>query len=334
MKKTLIIAEAGVNHNGDINLAKDLIKAAAKSGADIIKFQTFKADQLVIENAAKANYQKDISNLGESQLSMLKKLELSQNEIDELISFAGLNNIEFLSTAFDLESLDYLIKLKLKRFKIPSGEITNLPYLRIIGAQNKLTIMSTGMANLEEISSAISTLIKAGLDKELLTILHCTSEYPASYNEVNLNAMRTLNKNFGVNVGYSDHTEGIEIAIASVVLGAKIIEKHITLDRSLPGPDHSASLEPDQFLEMVKSIRNIEVAMGNGIKQPTKGELENRIVVRKSIYASKDIKKGNIFNENNIIIKRPEGGLSPMDWDKVIGKQAKRNFLKDDLINF
>tara|TARA_A100001388_G_scaffold277565_1_gene269523 strand:- start:4451 stop:5452 length:1002 start_codon:yes stop_codon:yes gene_type:complete len=331
MNRVLIIAEVGVNHNGDIRIAKDLIKISAEVGADIVKFQTFKSEKLVTNNARKANYQVD-SNLGETQLEMLEKLELDNNQIDELIKCAKKNKIEFLSTAFDMDSLDYLIKLNLKRFKIPSGEITNLPYLRKIGEQKKPTILSTGMADMDEINKAVSTLLNSGLSRNLLTIMHCTSEYPAPFDEVNLSALNSLKKDLNLNIGYSDHTIGMEVAIASVALGASVIEKHITLDSSMSGPDHLSSMEPGKFSRMVSSIRNIELSMGDGVKKPTKSEIKNKLVVRKSIYASKDIKKGTVFSENNITIKRPEGGISPMEWDNVIGEKAKKDFLKDEII--
>ncbi len=333
MSKVLIIAEIGVNHNGDIRNAKKLIKLSAEAGADIVKFQTFKSEKLVTNNARKANYQIDNSNIEETQLHMLQKLELNNNQIDDLIKCAHKNKIEFLSTAFDMDSLDYLIKLNLKRFKIPSGEITNLPYLRKIGEQKKPTILSTGMADMDEIHKAISTLLTAGLNKNLLTVMHCTSEYPAPFDEVNLNALSSLKRDLKLNIGYSDHTIGMEVAIASVALGARVIEKHITLDNSMPGPDHFSSMEPEKFSLMVSSIRNIELSMGNGIKSPTKSEIRNKSVVRKSIYASKHINKGSLFSEANIIIKRPEGGISPMEWDNVIGKIAKKDFLEDEIIS-
>jgi N,N'-diacetyllegionaminate synthase len=332
ISKTLIIAEAGVNHNGDINNAYRLIDAAVTSGADIIKFQTFEANSLATEYAKKANYQKNRLSEQESQYQMLKKLELSKEDHFKIIKYCKKCNIEFFSSAFDLKSLDFLNSLKLSRYKIPSGEITNLPYLRKIASYKKPIILSTGMANLTDISNAVNVFEEAGLTKNMITVLHCSTEYPAPINEVNLNAMLTIKKTFDVKVGYSDHTSGIEVSIAAVALGAAVIEKHLTLDKNLPGPDHAASTEPDNFLEMVKAIRNIEKAMGNGNKEPTKSEKKNMLVARKSIVALKNISKGDIFNENNLTVKRPGIGISPMRIYGIFGQKAHKDFQENDII--
>tara|TARA_Y100000589_G_scaffold329009_1_gene374498 strand:+ start:33771 stop:34775 length:1005 start_codon:yes stop_codon:yes gene_type:complete len=334
MKRILIIAEAGVNHNGDIEIAKKLVDSACDAGADVIKFQSFKSEKLVTKNAEKAPYQLKDENREKSQFNMLKKLELNDHETIILKEYCKEKNIEFLSTAFDLGSLKFLKNNGLNRYKIPSGEITNFPFLREIAKINMPTIMSTGMANMQEIEEAIFCLCDFGLDKSLLTILHCTTEYPAPFNEVNLKAMQTIKNTFGISVGYSDHTLGTEVSISAAALGAEIIEKHITLNRNMNGPDHFASIEPDQFKKMVTSIRNIELALGNGIKRPTKSELLNKLVARKSIYAAVNISKGTPFDEKNIVSKRPEGGISPMQWKNLIGKKAKKDFLKDELIFF
>jgi len=332
MKNTLIIAEAGVNHNGDLSIAHKLIDAAANVGADIIKFQTFKASLITTKEVKKANYQVKNSPIEETQQEMLKKLELSFNDHEELIKHCNELNIEFLSTAFDLESINLLKKLQLKRVKIPSGEINNLPYLREIGTLNKPFIISSGMANLEDIKNAINE-INRNLKKDI-TVLHCSSEYPADKKNVNLNAMKTIKRTFNLDVGYSDHTEGIEIAIAAAALGAKVIEKHLTLDKELEGPDHKASIEPIEFQNMVRSIRNVDRALGNGIKIPTQNEIENSVLVRKSIVAATNISKGEIFSKNNLTIKRPGNGISPMEWDNLIGKKASYDFETDELIKW
>ena len=332
MKNTLIIAEAGVNHNGDLSIAHKLIDAAANVGADIIKFQTFKASLITTKEVKKANYQVKNSPIEETQQEMLKKLELSFNDHEELIKHCNELNIEFLSTAFDLESINLLKKLQLKRVKIPSGEINNLPYLREIGTLNKPFIISSGMANLEDIKNAINE-INRNLKKDI-TVLHCSSEYPADKKNVNLKAMKTIKRTFNLDVGYSDHTEGIEIAIAAVALGAKVIEKHFTLDKELEGPDHKASIEPIEFQNMVRSIRNVDRALGNGIKIPTQNEMENSVLVRKSIVAATNISKGEIFSKNNLTIKRPGNGISPMEWDNLIGKKASYDFEIDELIKW
>lgn len=330
--KTLIIAEAGVNHNGDIVLAKRLIDAAADAGADIVKFQTFKADRQVTRAAKKADYQNQTTDSSESQHEMLRRLELSTEMHHKLIAHCAMRNIVFLSTGFDIESVDLLRSLGQDSFKIPSGEITNLPYLRHIGQLGKSVILSTGMATMGDIESAIEALEQAGTERTNITVLHCTTEYPTPMAEVNLRAMQSIHNAFRVAVGYSDHTSGIEVAIAAVALGATVIEKHFTLDRSLPGPDHKASLEPSELKAMVAAIRNIEVAMGDGIKRLTPSELRNKPIVRKSLVASQTIKAGDIFSAQNITAKRPGTGISPMRWDEVIGRIASRDYSIDELI--
>ena len=330
--KVLIIAEAGVNHNGDMQLANQLINAAAEAGADVVKFQTFQADQLATNKAAKASYQQQTTDKIENQQAMLKRLELSFDQHQQLISYCQNSNIEFLSTAFDDPSIDLLNKVNLKRFKIPSGEITNLRYLRRMGGLGKPLILSTGMANLGEIEAALAVLETAGTDRAQITVLHCTTEYPAPMAEVNLRAMQTIGQAFGVAVGYSDHTAGIEVPIAAVALGATVIEKHITLDQNLPGPDHKASLEPKEFAAMVRAIRNIEQALGDGIKRPTASEAANLQVVRKSLVASRAISIGDLFSAANITAKRPGTGVSPMRWDELIGRPSPRAFAPDELI--
>lgn len=331
--KTLIIAEAGVNHNGDMDIACKLIDAAADAGADIVKFQTFSAERLVTKDAQKASYQKVTTSSDESQFSMLKALELSHEQHIFLKEYCDKRGIVFFSTAFDLEGLDYLMSLGFKKTKIPSGEITNLPYLRRVGSFGQQVILSTGMSNLEEIESAIVVLEKAGTPRQLITVLHCNTEYPTPFSDVNLLAMNSIQKALGVKVGYSDHTKGIEVAIAAVALGAEVIEKHITLDRKMLGPDHLASIEPKELKEMVSAIRNIEAALGGDIKTPSPSELKNRAVARKSIVAACNIAKGEIFDEKNLTIKRPGTGISPMRWDEVLGKAASHSYAVDDLID-
>ncbi len=331
-EKTFIIAEAGVNHNGSIEIAKQLIDVAVRAGADAVKFQSFKANLIVSKFAPKANYQKRTTQKNESQYEMIKKLELDFNAHKELVNYCNKKGIIFISSPFDLESIDLLNSLGLKIFKIPSGEITNLPYLRKIGKLRKNIIMSTGMADLEEVKNAMEILLESGTKRENITVLHCTSEYPAPIQEVNLKAMLTIKEKLKVNVGYSDHTIGIDIPIAATVLGAKVIEKHFTLSKKMEGPDHQASLEPHELEAMIKAIRYVEKAMGTGIKKPSKSEIKNLPIARKSIVASKDIKKGEVFSEKNLAVKRPGTGISPMNWDMVIGKKAKRNFKKDELI--
>ncbi len=341
-KHTLIIAEAGVNHNGDLEIAKQLIEVAANAGADIVKFQTFKAENLVSKAAKKAAYQQrnmnsetvdnQINSQDDSQLAMLKKLELSQAMHAELITHCEKCNIKFLSTAFDLESLQFLCDLGLDIFKIPSGEITNLPYLQHIGSFGKKIILSTGMATLQEIEEALTVLQKAGAAKETITVLHCTTEYPTPMDEVNLNAMLTIKNTFGVAIGYSDHTEGIEIATAAVALGATIIEKHFTLDKNMSGPDHKASLEPQELKAMVQAIRNIEQAMGNGTKQPSPSEQKNIAIARKSIHLQTNLAKGHILTATDLIMKRPATGISPMEMEKIIGKKLNKPKQEDDIL--
>lgn len=332
MSKTFIIAEAGVNHNGSLEIAKKLINAAKDCGADAVKFQTFKAEKLVSKKAEKAEYQKQTTDAGESQFEMIKKLELDFNAHKELIKYCKEKQIQFLSSPFDLDSIDLLDELGLDTFKIPSGEIINLPYLRKIGKFNKKVILSTGMADLGEIEDALDILIESGTDKENITILHCNTEYPTPFEDVNLKAMLTIKNAFNVKVGYSDHTKGIEVPIAAVALGAEVIEKHFTLDRNMEGPDHKASLEPAELKQMIDSIRNIEKALGSGIKKPSPSENKNKIVVRKSLIAKTYIKKGDIFTEENLGIKRPGNGISPMRWDEVIGKTAKKDFEEDEIL--
>jgi N,N'-diacetyllegionaminate synthase len=328
----MIIAEAGVNHNGSIELAKKLIDVAAEARADFVKFQTFKAETLVTKTADKAKYQKEITNTDESQFEMIKKLELDRKTHQELIDYCKIKNIQFLSTAFDHDSIELLAELNIPLFKIPSGEITNLPYLRHIGKMGKQIIMSTGMSTLDEVHNALNILIESGAEKEQITILHCNTEYPTPMKDVNLKAMLTIKDELGLNIGYSDHTLGVEVPIAAVAMGATVIEKHFTLDRTLPGPDHAASLEPDELNAMVSAIRNIEKAMGNGLKEPSTSEIKNMPTARKSIIAKKSIKKGELFTEENLIVKRPGTGISPMGWDTVIGKAASSDYEMDDLI--
>lgn len=333
MSKVLIIAEAGVNHNGDINLAKKLIDVAAESGADIVKFQTAKAENVVSRFAKKAEYQiENTGNSAESQLEMIQKLVLDDSAWPILIDYCKQKNIKFLSTPFDVESVDLLHNLGLEIFKIPSGEITNLPYLRKIGKYNKQVILSTGMANLGEIESAIAVLVDSGTKRENITLLQCNTEYPTPFADVNLKAMKSLKKAFRLPVGYSDHTPGIAIPLAAVGMGAKVIEKHFTLDKNMEGPDHKASLEPCELKAMVQGIREIELALGDGIKQTSASEAKNKPIARKSIVANCAIKKGEILSESNLYTKRPAGGISPMEWDKVIGTKAIRDFEPDEMI--
>ncbi|MDL2346108.1 N-acetylneuraminate synthase [Campylobacter hyointestinalis] len=332
MNKVFIIAEAGVNHNGSLELAKKLIDEAVVAGADAVKFQTFKAELCISKNADKAEYQKQTTDKNESQFDMIKKLELNEYAHTELIKYCKIKNIMFLSTPFDLQSVDLLNGFGLEIFKIPSGEITNLPYLRKIASLNKKVILSTGMANLGEIEAALEILTKNGTAKENITVLHANTEYPTPFRDVNLKAMLTIRGAFGVKVGYSDHTPGIEVSIAAVALGATVIEKHFTLDKTMPGPDHKASLEPSELQSMVKAIRNIEIALGDGIKKASSSESKNKPIARKSIVAKCDIKKGDLFSESNLTIKRPGSGISPMRWDEVIGLRATRDYKEDELI--
>lgn len=332
LSKVFIIAEAGVNHNGSLDVAKALVDAAAQAGADAVKFQTFKASNLVSKSAQKADYQKKTTGTVETQHAMLERLELNERAHQSIIEHCKNKNILFLSTPFDAESIDMLQSLGMPIYKIPSGEITNLPYLRHVGQFGKEVILSTGMSNLDEIGNALDVLEREGTPRSSITVLHATTEYPCPIEEVNLNAMLTIHKAFGVRVGYSDHTPGIEVPIAAVALGACVIEKHFTLDRSMDGPDHKASLEPDELNAMVKAIRNIEEALGDGIKRPMTSEVKNKLVVRKSLVASREIKAGEFFSAENIGTKRPGTGISPMRWDEVIGKRACRDFLLDELI--
>ncbi|HUH18006.1 N-acetylneuraminate synthase [Albibacterium sp.] len=331
---TLIIAEAGVNHNGNLEIAKRLIDVAAAAGVDFVKFQTYKTEKLVSKTAQKAIYQKKNVNDGDSsQYKMLKKLELSEDMHVDLISYCTQKDIKFLSTGFDESSIDYLEKLDVELFKVPSGEITNKPYLKHIASKGKPVIISTGMSSISEIKDALEVLMSKGLPRDLITVLHCNTEYPTPMEDVNLKAMLTIQKELNVKIGYSDHTLGIEVPIAAVAMGANVIEKHFTLDRSMDGPDHLASLEPDELKQMVKAIRNVELALsGSGEKKPSESEQKNLAVARKSIVAAQKIKKGEILSSDNITVKRPGNGVSPMMWDEVIGSKAKRNFEEDEAI--
>ena len=332
MDRVFIIAEAGVNHNGSVEIAKKLVDAAKDAGSDAVKFQTFKSEKTVSIFAAKAEYQKGTTDESETQLEMVKKLELDMNEHREIMSYCNQKGIMFFSTPFDLESVDMLNVLGLGVFKIASGEITNLKLLEKIGSLNREIILSTGMADLTEIKDALTVLNEAGTPREKITILHCNTEYPTSMEDVNLLAMQTINKAFNTRVGYSDHTTGIEISVAAVALGATVIEKHITIDKNMNGPDHKSSLDPREFKEMVMAIRNIEVALGDGVKRASLSELKNKNIARKSIVAANDIKQGEIFSESNITIKRPGCGVNPMKWYGVIGEVAKRDFKEDEAI--
>jgi N,N'-diacetyllegionaminate synthase len=331
--KTLIIAEAGVNHNGDINIAKKLVDIAANAGADLVKFQTFNADRLVTHGAAKADYQMLATDNMESQHAMLRKLELTESMHHELIAHCKTQNIGFFSTGFDIESINLLVRLGQELFKIPSGEITNLPYLQRIGNLQKTVILSTGMSNMGEIEAAINVLEASGTPRSKITVLQCTTAYPVPISDVNLRAMQSIQNKFNVAVGYSDHTLGIEIPIAAVALGATIIEKHFTTDRSQPGPDHKASLEPSELKSMVDGIRNVEKALGDGDKRRMPSEITNLPIARKSIVASRPISAGMIFSEQNLTVKRPGTGISPMEWNNLIGRAANRDYLADELIN-
>jgi len=328
-----VIAEAGVNHNGNLDTAMQMVRAAVAAGADAVKFQTFKADKFISANAPKADYQKQTTGVSGSQLEMVKKLELDETAHQRLFQYCVDKGIIFLSSPFDLESIDLLIRLGVQVFKIPSGEITNLPYLRKLGALKKELIMSTGMADLGEIEDALVILMRTGTDLGNVTILHCNTEYPTPFEDVNLKAMVTIGAAFpGVRIGYSDHTLGIEVPIAAVALGARMIEKHFTLDRNMGGPDHRASLEPDELKSMVMAIRNIEQAVGKGIKKPSLSELKNKSIARKSIVAAKEIQKGDLFTAENITVKRPGHGISPMRWDEVVGSTARKGYKRDELI--
>ena len=328
----LIVAEAGVNHNGDLETSLRLVDAASRCGADLVKFQTFTADQLVTPDAAKAEYQKVMTSSMETQFEMLRKLELSDNDHVAIIDRCQERGVGFLSTGFDIDNVDMLVELGMDRIKVPSGEITNLPFLRHIGGLGLRTILSTGMADLEEVRSALDVLLAYGLSKSDVTILHCTTDYPAAMGDVNLQAMVTMRDAFGVEVGYSDHTLGYEVAIAAVSLGAVVIEKHLTLDRKSAGPDHAASLEPEEFANMVRAIRNIEIALGDGIKRPKSSEFANMAVARKSLVASERIQEGEAFTSMNISAKRPGSGLSPMLWDEALGQKATREYAPNEMI--
>lgn len=332
MNSVFIIAEAGVNHNGSQELARKLVDVAVEAGADAVKFQTFKADLLVSKNAQKADYQKQTTAAEESQYEMIRKLELDEQTHRDLQRYCSAKQIMFLSTPFDHDSIVLLNDLGINIFKIPSGEITNLPYLQHVGGLGKEVILSTGMADLREVEDALKVLIRAGTPKEKITVLHATTEYPCPMNEVNLQAMVTLRQTFDVKVGYSDHTQGIEVPIAAVAMGASVIEKHFTLDRTMEGPDHKASLEPHELKAMVRAIRNVSQALGDGIKKPSKSELKNMAVARKSIVAARPISKGEVFSAGNLAVKRPGNGISPMRWEEMIGQVAQKNYQSDELI--
>jgi len=334
MQHVLIIAEAGVNHNGSIEIAKQLVDKAVEAGVDIIKFQTFKAEKLVSKTAKQADYQK--KNIGseadDSQLNMLKKLELSENDHQILIDYCKQKGIQFFSTAFDMESIDYLHSLNLGLWKIPSGEITNYPYIKKIAQHHEPVILSTGMCEMDDVIAAMNVLLNNGVQRDQITILHCNTEYPTPYEDVNLLAMQEMKDEFQTKVGYSDHTNGIEVPIAAVALGASVIEKHFTLDRNMEGPDHKASLEPDELKAMVSAIRNIEKALGTGKKTVSDSERKNIAIARKSIVAACPIRKGELLTEQNITVKRPGTGISPMRWEEVLGTKAIRDFEEEDLI--
>jgi N,N'-diacetyllegionaminate synthase len=333
MSKVIVIAEAGVNHNGDITIAKKLIDVAAEAGADYIKFQTFKADKITSKHAVKAEYQKHGTSSEENQLEMLKKLELTLEDHLMLMDYCKSKSIQFLSTPFDLDSITMLQRLGIKLGKIPSGEITNLPYLEKMAESFDELIMSTGMSDLEEIENAISVIQSAGFSKDNLTVLHCNTEYPTPLGDVNLKAMQSIASSFQVKIGYSDHTLGIEVPIAAVALGASMIEKHFTIDKNMEGPDHRASLDPRELNNMVSAIRNVEKALsGTGIKTPSPSEKKNISVARKSIVAAVPIKRGELLSDLNLAIKRPGTGISPMMWYKVCGTRAIRDFEEDELI--
>lgn len=332
MSKVFVIAEAGVNHNGSLELAKRLVEVAANSGADAVKFQTFKADKLVSKGTQKADYQKQTTAAEESQYAMIRNLELDESTHRELVHHCDEKQIMFLSTPFDHDSIDMLNSFGMPIFKIPSGEITNLPYLRHVGRLGKEVILSTGMADMGEIEDALDVLLQAGTARDKITVLHATTEYPCPIEEVNLRAMQTIRDTFGVKIGYSDHTHGIEVPIAAVAMGAEVIEKHFTLSSTMEGPDHQASLEPEALEAMIAGIRRVSLAMGSGIKKPSKSEIKNMAVVRKSIVAARNIKAGEAFSENNLCVKRPGVGTSPMRWDEVIGTVALKNYKADDQI--
>ncbi|KJU81365.1 N-acetylneuraminate synthase [Candidatus Magnetobacterium bavaricum] len=332
MVKTFIIAEAGVNHNGDIVIAKEMIDIASYAGADAIKFQTFKAHTLVSMLTKKAEYQKNTTKFSESHFEMIKRLELNYDDHKELFNYCYKKSIQFLSSPFDVESIEFLDRLGLDTMKIPSGEITNIPYLRKIGGIGKKVIISTGMSDMKEIGNALEVLTLAGMSKDDIIVLHCNSEYPTPFEDVNLKAMHTIRDSFNVKVGYSDHTLGIDVPIAAVALGAVLIEKHFTIDKTMFGPDHSASLDPDELSAMILSVRKIEKALGTGLKTASPSELKNRSIARKSIFAAQDIKAGDVFTDENLIGKRPYTGIGIENWDKILGRQAKRDFFVDEMI--
>jgi len=337
MQNCLIIAEAGVNHNGSLEIAKRLIEIAADAGVDVVKFQTFKASNIVSSIARKADYQKENMkyDTNDSQFSMLKKLELTYSDHLMLIEHCKKHNINFLSTAFDLESIDMLVGFGLEQYKIPSGEITNLPYLQKIGKLKKEIIISTGMSTLEEVEDAISVLMENGTERKKITVLHCNTEYPTPMQDVNLRAMLTLKQRLDTKIGYSDHTLGIEVPVAAVALGAQIIEKHFTLDRNMEGPDHLASLEPDELKAMVKAIRNIELALsGNGEKEPSSSEIKNKTIARKSIHLKSSLLAGHIITEQDLEMKRPGDGISPMQINEVLGRTIKEQLPQEHKLSF
>ncbi len=334
MDKVLIIAEAGVNHNGQYELAVKLIDAAKEAGADIVKFQTFVPELLMSKEARKAEYQKATTGEGESQLEMIRKLSLGFEEFKSLKKYCEQKEITFLSTPFDMPSIDFMEELGLDIYKVPSGELTNLPYLRKIGKLNKKVIISTGMATVKEIEDALAVLEKAGTGKKDVTVLHCNTEYPTPFSDVNLNAMKSIGEQFGVAIGYSDHTQGIEVPIAAVALGATVIEKHFTLDRTMEGPDHKASLEPEELKQMVRSIRHIEAAMGTGIKEPSPSEIKNIAIARKSIHLVRKLKAGHILTEEDLIMKRPGDGISPMKLDEIVGRKLKSDLEEDTKLSW
>jgi len=327
-----IIAEAGVNHNGSIELAKKLIDVASEAGVDAVKFQTFKAENLVSKNAQKADYQKETTDKEESQFDMLKKLELDTDTHTELIAYCNTKDIMFLSTPFDHDSIDLLDDLGLEIFKIASGEITNLPYLRHIGKLGKKVILSSGMADMGEIEDALDVLVEAGTSKKDITVLHANTMYPTPMKDVNLRAMVTIGNTFDIAYGYSDHTLGIEVDIAAVAMGATVIEKHFTLDKTMDGPDHKASLEPDELIAMTRTIHNIELALGSSVKKPSKSEIVNKVPGRKSIVAKTFINKGELYTSDNLTIKRPGNGISPMQWDYIIGQTSNQDYNEDEQI--
>jgi len=332
MTKVMIIAEAGVNHNGSLDLAIKLVDVAVAAGADAVKFQTFQASKLVSAGAHKAHYQVSTTGDAESQFDMLKKLELSAQDHVAIIQHCHDKKIRFLSTPFDLDSIDLLASLGMSTFKIPSGEITNLPYLRKVGAIAKEVILSTGMSSLGEVEAALMHLTRAGLSRDQITVLHATTEYPCPPDEVNLRAMHTMRDAFRVKVGYSDHTQGIAISLAAVAMGAVVIEKHVTLSKTMPGPDHQASIEPHELQALVRGVREISAALGDGVKQPSKSEMKNITVARKSIVAAVAIEAGEHFSAENLTVKRPGDGISPMRWDEVIGTRANQDYAQDDQI--